>query len=338
MAETSTDLASLIRKEAARLGFAATGFSSLTQESLALQRFTAMIQEKRHGEMIYMEKWMEERANPSLLLSGLHTIISVAISYNYTLASREGLPKISKYGLINDYHTVVRGKLEKLLAAIKILAGEPLRGLITVDSSPLLEKNWAEKAGIGKTGKNTLLQVPSAGSNIVLGEILLDRAIPSSKFTLPNVCGSCSKCLDHCPTGALIEPRKIDASKCISYLTVELKREFTTEEAAMIGDWMFGCDLCQEVCPSNQQAGIMADPAFELRNELVNISTEKILSLTRSGFRELFYGTPVFRIGLRRLKRNALAVAENLKRCDFQDKSKLGSHLPPNLQGKRGYY
>ena len=316
MAETSTDLASLIRKEAARLGFAATGFSSPTQESFALQQFTAMIQEKRHGEMSYMEKWMEERANPSLLLSGLHTIISVAISYNYTLASRESLPKISKYALIEDYHPVVRGKLEKLLAAIKILASEPLTGLITVDSSPLLEKNWAEKAGIGKTGKNTLLQVPSAGSYLFLGEILLDRALPSSKFTLPNVCGSCSKCLEHCPTGALIEPGKIDASKCISYLTVELKREFTTEEAAMIGDWLFGCDLCQEVCPCNQQAGITADPSFVLRNELVNISTEKILSLTKSSFRELFYGTPVFRIGLRRLKRNARAVAENLKKSE----------------------
>ena len=314
MAEASTDLASLIRKEAARLGFAAIGFSSPTPQPLALQRFTDMIEEKRHGEMSYMEKRMEERANPSLLLSCLHTIISVAISYNYSLASRESLPKISKYALIEDYHPVVRGKLEKLLAAIKILASEPLTGLITVDSSPLLEKNWAEKAGIGKTGKNTLLQVPSAGSYLFLGEILLDRALPSSKFTLPNVCGSCSKCLEHCPTGALVEPGKIDASKCISYLTVELKREFTTEEAAMIGDWMFGCDLCQEVCPCNQQASITADPSFVLRNELVNISTEKILSLTKSSFRELFYGTPVFRIGLRRLKRNARAVAENLKK------------------------
>ena len=156
--------------------------------------------------------------------------------------------------------------------------------------------------------------MPSAGSYLFLGEILLDRALPSSKFTLPNVCGSCSKCLEHCPTGALVEPGKIDASKCISYLTVELKREFTPEEAAMIGDWLFGCDLCQEVCPCNQQASITADPSFVLRNELVNISTEKILSLTKSSFRELFYGTPVFRIGLRRLKRNARAVAENLKK------------------------
>jgi epoxyqueuosine reductase len=314
MDEASTDLARQIRKEAARLGFAATGFSSPVLQPLVMQRFSAMIQEKRHGEMSYMEKQMEKRVDPSLLLPGLHTIISVAISYNYPLLRREGLPKISKYALIDDYHTVVKAKLEALLASIKELLGEPLTALITVDSSPLLEKNWAEQSGIGKTGKNTLLQVPSAGSYLFLGEILVDRAIPSSKFTLPNFCGSCSKCLDHCPASALVEPGKIDASKCISYLTVELKREFTIEEAAMIGEWMFGCDLCQEVCPCNQQASITADQSFQLRHELVNISTERILNLTKSGFRELFYGTPVFRIGLNRMKRNARAVAENQKR------------------------
>ncbi len=315
MADASTDFARQIRKEASLLGFAATGFSSPVPQPVVMERLSAMILEKRHGEMSYMEKHTEKRTDPSLLLPGLHTIISVAISYNYPLLHREGLPKISKYALIDDYHTVVKTKLEELLAAIKGLLGEPLTALITVDSSPLLEKNWAERAGIGKTGKNTLLQVPSAGSYLFLGEILVDRAIPPSTLTLPNVCGSCSKCLDHCPTGALVEPGKIDASKCISYLTVELKREFTTEEVSMIGDWMFGCDLCQEVCPCNQQASIMADPSFQLRHELVNISTERILNLTRSGFRDLFYGTPVFRIGLRRMKRNARAVEENLKRA-----------------------
>ncbi len=314
MAEAATDLALQIRAEASRLGFTATGFSSPVSQPIAVKHFNAMIQEKRHGEMSYLEKHKEQRADPSLLLSGLHTIISVAISYNYPLEHCEGLPKISKYALIDDYHTVVKAKLEELLASIKRLLGEPLTALITVDSSPILEKNWAERAGIGKTGKNTLLQVPSAGSYLFLGEILVDRAIPPSTLTLPNFCGSCSQCLDHCPTGALVDPGKIDATKCISYLTVELKREFTTEEAAMIGDWMFGCDLCQEVCPSNQQASITSDPSFALRNELVNITTGKILCMTKSGFRELFYGTPVFRIGLRRLKRNARAVAENLKK------------------------
>ncbi|MBV5303973.1 MAG: tRNA epoxyqueuosine(34) reductase QueG [Chlorobium sp.] len=314
MSDHSTDLAHNIRKAAAQLGFAAIGFSAPLPQTLAILRATAMVHEHRNGEMHYLESRMEERADPSLLLPGLRTIISTAISYNYPLKRQAGLPKISKYAIIDDYHTVVRSKLEELLAEIENLVAEPLHARITVDSSPLLEKNWAEEAGIGKTGKNTLLKVPSAGSYLFLGEILLDREIPSSKFTLPNYCGSCGDCLTHCPTGALVEAGKIDASKCISYLTIELKREFTAEEAAMIGDWMFGCDLCQDVCPYNQQTSITANKAFKVREELVNISMERVLNLTKSGFRELFYGTPIFRIGLRRLKRNARAVENNMKK------------------------
>jgi epoxyqueuosine reductase len=314
MSNNSADLAKNIRKAAAKLGFAAIGFSAPVPQPLAIQRATAMVHEQRHGEMHFLETRMEERADPSLLLPGLRTIISTAISYNYPLKRQPGFPKISKYALIDDYHRVVRSKLEALLAEIEILVAEPLHARITVDSSPLLEKNWAEEAGIGKTGKNTLLKVPSAGTYLFLGEILLDREIPSSKFTLPNYCGSCGDCLAHCPTGALMEPGKIDASKCISYLTIELKREFTEKEGAMIGDWMFGCDLCQEVCPYNQQTSITASRAFMVRKELVNISTESVLNITRSGFRALFYGTPIFRIGLRRLKRNARAVAKNSAR------------------------
>ena len=315
MSDHTTSLARQIRKEASRLGFAAIGFSAPVPQPAAMQHMTDMIREKRHGEMGYMEMRMQERANPSLLFADLHTIISAAISYNYPVSYGDGLPKISKYALISDYHTVVRAKLEELLAAIKALAGEPLTGLITVDSSPILEKAWAEEAGIGKTGKNTLLKVPSAGSYVFLGEILVDRKISAETFPLPNYCGSCSNCLERCPTGALLEPGKIDASRCISYLTVELKREFTAEEAAMIGDWIFGCDLCQEVCPYNRQASIGANESFALRQNLMNITTETILNLTKSGFRSLFYGTPVFRIGLRRLKRNARAVENNLKKA-----------------------
>ena len=315
MTDPSTTLARRIRKEAARIGFAAIGFSSPVPQPVAMKRYTNMITEQRHGEMSYMELRMEERADPAMLLPDLHTIISAAISYNYPVSYGDGLPKISKYALIDDYHTVVRSKLEELLSAIRILVAEPLNARITVDSSPLLEKTWAEEAGIGKTGKNTLLKVPSAGSYVFLGEILVDRQISSPIIPLPNYCGSCSNCLERCPTGALLEPGKIDASKCISYLTVELKRDFTAEEAAMIGEWLFGCDLCQEVCPYNCQASITRNESFVVRQNLIGITTERILNLTKSGFRELFYGTPVFRIGLRRLKRNARAVADNLKKA-----------------------
>ncbi len=314
MAVTSTNFARTIRKEAARLGFSAIGFSLPVPQSLAIERYKAMIDEKRHGEMTYMELRIDERAMPDLLLPGLKTVISAAVSYNHPLQNSSGKPDISKYALIDDYHTVVRKKLEELLVFLKSLLGEELNATISVDSSPVLEKTWAEHSGIGKTGKNTLLILPSAGSYVFLGEILIDKEIIDKKPPLPNLCGSCSNCIDSCPTGALIESGRLDASRCISYLTIELKREFSAEESSMIGNHLFGCDHCQEVCPHNKHVSITADRSFKVRPNLLNISTETILNLTKSSFRNLFYGTPIFRLGLKRLKRNAQAVSENLRK------------------------
>jgi epoxyqueuosine reductase len=316
MADPSIYHARNIRKEAARLGFSAIGFSSPLPQLLAMQRYNAMIAEHRHAEMTYMEQRTDERRMPSMLLPGLKTIISAAISYNLPLHNSSGKPNISQYALIGDYHMIIRKKLEELLIFLKNLMGDDLNATITIDSSPVLEKTWAEHSGIGKTGKNTLLIVPSAGSYVFLGEIFINKEITDNKPPIPNLCGSCSNCLENCPTGALIEPGKLDASRCISYLTVELKRDFTAEESAMIGNQLFGCDRCQECCPHNQHTSITADKSFTLRNDLLNISTETILNLTTSSFRNLFYGTPVFRIGLKRLKRNARAVHENLNRAE----------------------
>ena len=314
MAETSINPARTIRKEAARLGFSAIGFSSPVPQSLAIQHYKAMIAEHRHAEMAYMEQRIDERAMPGMLLPGLKTIISAAISYNHPRPTSSGHPDISKYALMDDYHIVVRKKLEELLRFLKTIMGENLNATIAVDSSPVLEKTWAEHSGIGKIGKNTLLIVPSAGSYVFLGEILIDKEIIDKKAPLPNLCGSCNNCLENCPTGALVEPGKLDASKCISYLTIELKREFSDEESTMIGDHLFGCDHCQSCCPHNQHISFTAESSFTLRNDLLNISTESILNLTKSSFRNLFYGTPIFRIGLRRLKRNARALENNLKK------------------------
>ncbi|WP_076792305.1 tRNA epoxyqueuosine(34) reductase QueG [Chlorobium sp. KB01] len=313
MSDAETNLCRELRKEAARLGFSAIGFSTPHPQQLAVERFAAMIREKRHGEMHYMEQGIDNRAEPAMLLPGLKTVISAAISYNNHVEYREGQPKISRYALIADYHTVVRSKLEQLLEKLKALTTEPVNALITVDSSPVLEKTWAEDAGIGKPGKNTLLIVPSAGSQVFLGEIFIDFAISESRAPLQNLCGSCNLCIEHCPTGALTGPGKIDASRCISYLTGELKRDFSEEEQRMVGEWLFGCDLCMDVCPHNRQSSIKANDAFALRQDLTDITTKQIMNLTKSGFRKLFLGTPVFRIGLRRLKRNAKAVAENIK-------------------------
>lgn len=316
MAEHANDLARKIRKEATRLGFAAIGFSAPVRQPLAMERYNSMITEKRHGEMAYMERRSDERAIPALLFSGLKTIISVAVSYNHIWPTSDEKLNISKYAVINDYHAAVRKKLQTLHESLKAIIGKDVEAAIYVDSAPVLEKNWAEQAGIGTTGKNTLLIVPSAGTYVFLGEMFINIEIIDQKAPLPNLCGSCNNCINSCPTGALLEPGKIDASKCISYLTVELKRDFTLEEASMIGTQLFGCDLCQEVCHHNNQKGGTGDMTFTVKKELLNITAEKIQSLTTSSFRTLFYGTPIFRIGLKRLKRNAHAIKENLQRLE----------------------
>lgn len=314
MPDHSGDIARKLRREAARLGFSSIGFSRPETRTEAMEHFERMLCDRRHGEMLYLETEKEKRRKPEMLLPGLGTIISAAISYNHSNEIPDEGAKMSRYALIDDYHAVVRKKLEALGEFLETLLDGPLKSAISVDSGPVLEKAWAEQAGIGRTGKNTLLIVPSAGSYVFLGELFIDREIFSASPPLPYPCGGCSACIENCPTGALLEGGKLDARKCISYLTTELKREFTPEEADAIGGNLFGCDRCQEVCPWNRQANIQADSAFALKKQLIGISPETILSLGKSGFRALFYGTPVFRIGLRRLKRNARAVAGNLEK------------------------
>lgn len=303
-----------IRREAQRIGIASIGFSPLQPQEKAIARISGMIEEKRHGEMRYLETGISERADPSQLLPGVKTIISAALCYNRPEyhAPAPGTARISRYAVIDDYHRVVRSKLEELLTFIRTICDQPVQAVIAVDSSPVLEKAWAESAGIGKTGKNTLLNTTASGSYVFLGELLIDREIHDPAQELPNRCGACRNCIESCPTGALLEPGKLDARRCISYLTIELKREFTPEESRMVGTWLFGCDLCQESCPGNLSRKPAPEGLFALKKELLGITPEDILNLTGSGFRRLFSGTPIFRIGLKRLKRNARAVKENL--------------------------
>jgi epoxyqueuosine reductase len=221
--------------------------------------------------------------------------------------------------MATDYHRVIAGKLQELLDFIRAKTGIAVNGRICVDSSPLFEKEWAKHAGIGSIGKNGLLIVPLAGSFVFLGELLLDMAIEPDQPSVTETCGSCTACLDHCPTGALLEPGKLDVSKCLSYLTVELKRDFTAEEASSTGEWIFGCDICQEVCPRNQEPSVSGAAEFATRSELQELSIEAILALTKSGFRRLFLETPIYRSGLRRLKRNALAAQKNIRRASGDD-------------------
>ena len=306
-------LAKIILQKALESGFCAAGFAAATSCKEESKRLLDMIRENRHGEMAYMQKELSVRKHPEKLLPGAKTVFSAALPYTFPLERVKNKARISRYALVDDYHRVVRNKLGVLLDFICETYPGSVTGKVFVDSMPVLEKTWAEKAGLGKTGKNSMLIVPDAGSYVFLGEILLNIELPPSPSPQFDPCQECDACLRSCPTGALIEKGKLDARKCISYLTVELKREFTPEESAMTGEWLFGCDICQEVCPHN----VLKNPApastgLTPIKELLEITPEQILSLTRSQFKALFASTPIYRTGLKRLKRNANAVIENL--------------------------
>lgn len=312
-------LAEIILQKAQESGFCAAGFASVTSCKEESKKLLDMIRENRHGEMVYMQKELSVRNHPEKLLPGAKTVFSAALPYTFPLERVKDKARISRYALVNDYHRVLRNKLGELLDFICETHPGSVTGKVFVDSMPVFEKTWAEKAGLGATGKNTMLIVPGTGSYVFLGEILLDIELPPSPSPQFDPCQECNACIKSCPTGALIEPGRLDARKCISYLTVELKREFTPEESAMTGEWLFGCDVCQDVCPHNmQQSPTPTRPEFIPKKELLEITPEQILSLTRSQFKALFASTPIFRTGLKRLKRNANAVIENLKKVKGQ--------------------
>jgi epoxyqueuosine reductase len=298
-----------VRTKALALGCCAAGFSAVEPRHDALQRFREMIAEGRHGEMQYLERGRCEREDPGLLLPGARSVLSVAVAGPGTTAGGgKGEGCFSAHATVPDYHRVLIGLLRHLLDFIRSEARTPVNGLACVDGAPVLEKAWAESAGIGRCGKNTLLIVPGAGSTLFLGELLLDLGIEPDEPLAWDPCGSCTACLDACPTGALAGPGRLDARRCISYLTIELKREFTAGEADMASPWLFGCDRCMEVCPHNSGRQVKPHPAFTPIGDIADLGAEKILELTGSTFGKLFAGTTVRRLGLNRLKRNARAV------------------------------
>ncbi|NTU58110.1 MAG: tRNA epoxyqueuosine(34) reductase QueG [Chlorobiaceae bacterium] len=308
--ETAT-LKESIREKARGLGFLDVGFASVKPQGAAMDHIRKMVAEGRHGEMGYIESGMNERENPAMLFPGARTIISAALPWPERQIPYDPRGTVSSHAVIPDYHKTVRDLLLELLEYISLQHDARVNGMVCVDSSPVLEKAWAEAAGIGKTGKNTLLIVPGGGSRIFLGELLLDIAIEPDEPLDWEPCGSCRACLESCPTGALIQAGMLDATRCISYLTIELKREFTGQEASMTEGWLYGCDRCTEVCPHNEVRPGSRRSVFTPIEPLVNLTARNAMELTGSGFRKLFAGTPGMRLGLRRLKRNARAVLGN---------------------------
>ena len=305
-------LAAKIRSFAHELGFQAVGISDidLAQEELALQEWLA---QGFHGEMDYMAKHGTRRSRPAELLPGTLRVISLGMNFTPPTA-RDSLQVlaegsrafISRYALGRDYHKVVRRRIALLADKIR-LEVEGFEGRVYTDSAPVLEGALARKAGLGWRGKHSLLLSRSLGSQFFLGEIYLNLPLPADA-ALPDHCGSCQCCIAACPTGAIVAPYRVDARRCISYLTIELKGHVPVELRPLIGNRIYGCDDCQLACPWNRFAKASTEPDFAVRHGLDDKSLVELFAYDEATFKSRLAGSPIYRIGFEQWLRN-IAIA-----------------------------
>ncbi len=293
----------LIKEEARRLGFSFCGISKAEFLEKEAPRLEQWLKEGRHGKMQYMENHFDKRLDPTLLVEGSKSVISLLYNYhNPEAALGSDRIKISQYAFGEDYHVVVKDKLQELMQFIWTEIGE-VSGRVFVDSAPVMEKAWAIKSGLGWLGKNGNLINKQAGSYFFVSELILDLDLEYDHAQTDH-CGSCTACLDACPTGALYEPHKVDGSMCISYFTIELKDAIPQEMKGKFEDWVFGCDVCMEVCPWNRFAKKHSEPRFEPNPMLKEMSILDWTDISEEVFSKLFKKSPIKRTKYNGLRRN----------------------------------
>ena len=301
--------AKIIKAEAKRLGFLSCGISKaefLEEEAPRLERW---LHNNMHGNMHYMENHFDKRLDPTLLVEGSKSVISLTYNY-YTDAVQQDAdaPKISKYAYGVDYHYVIKDKLNQLLEYIKTEIGD-VHGRTFVDSAPIMEKAWANKSGLGWIGKHSNLITQKVGSYYFIAELVVDLDLEVD-HAVTDHCGSCTACIDACPTQAITEPYKVDGSKCISYFTIELKENIPSEMKGQLDHWMFGCDVCQEVCPWNRFSKNHSEPLFNPNPKLLSMSKKDWEEITQETFNKVFKKSAVKRTKYSGLKRNVRFLNE----------------------------
>jgi epoxyqueuosine reductase len=293
----------LIKKIASDLGFQFCGISMsgfLEEEAPRLENW---LQNGFQGKMSYMENHFDKRLDTRLLVEGSKSVVSLLLNYFPNELQSENLPKISKYAYGNDYHEVIKAKLRQFYIRIQEEIGE-VNGRSFVDSAPVMDKVWAKKSGLGWIGKNGNLIHPKNGSFFFIAELILDLELITDG-PIKDYCGTCTKCMDACPTGALDTAYTVDGSKCISYLTIELKDELIPKEFDnKMNSWAFGCDICQDVCPWNRFSKPTQIGEFKLNAELINLTREDWLDLKEEQFKVLAKNSPIKRTKLDGMKRN----------------------------------
>lgn len=291
-----------IKRKAKDLGFLGCGITDagfLEDEAPRLEKWLG---KNYHGEMKWMENHMEKRLNPSKLVPGAKSVISLTYNYFPEKERTTSGPKIAKYAYGVDYHYVVKDKMRQLLKLIEDELGN-FEARIFVDSAPVMERALAAKAGLGWIGKHSLLLSKEHGSFFFIGQIICDLELEFDRPTTDH-CGTCTACIDACPTDAIVENKVVDSNKCISYLTIEQKDEIPSEFKKQMEDWVFGCDICQDVCPWNRFAKPNNEQAFAPADDILNYSYDEWKQISNSAFKKRFASSPLRRTGYKGFLRN----------------------------------
>ncbi|MFN7940590.1 MAG: tRNA epoxyqueuosine(34) reductase QueG [Thermoanaerobaculia bacterium] len=324
----ASELADLAR----RVGFTRAGVARLGPATTgeALRRW---LRRGDHAGMSYLERRVEERLDPGRLLPGARSVVCVALAYDGAPAAGDLWSRVARYARGDDYHEVMTARLARLEGALR----ERYPGVATrkaVDTSPVLEREWAARAGLGAVGKHTCLIDPESGSYLLLGELFTSLAV-APETPVADLCGNCTRCLEACPTGALPEPYRLDSRRCISYWTIEHRGAIPAAQRPAIGEWVFGCDLCQEACPWNRRAPASGDPGLELPETRSQLDLVGLLTLDRERYVELFRRSPMKRAKLEGLQRNAAVAMGN--RGDRRYVPALAAALGSESESVRGH-
>ncbi len=302
MINNSEKYTQLIKTEAKRLGFLSCGISRAGFLEAEAPRLEKWLNGQMNGKMGYMENHFDKRLDPTLLVDDAKSIISLTLNYYPEIKQNVGSYKISKYAYGQDYHYVIKEKLKELLFFIQNEIGE-VSGRAFVDSAPVLDKAWAAKSGLGWIGKNSNLLSKQVGSFFFIAELIVDLELDYDNATTDH-CGKCTACIDACPTQAIVAPYVVDGSKCISYFTIELKENIPMEVKGKFDDWMFGCDVCQDVCPWNRFSKPHQEPLLKPNESILSFSKKDWEEITDETFRKVFKDSAVKRTKYEGLIRN----------------------------------
>jgi epoxyqueuosine reductase len=293
-----------IKDKAIEMGFDYCGIARATRLDQDAQRLEQWLNKGMHGSMLYMDRYFDLRVDPAKLVPGAKSVITLMLNYLPAQQQSMGVPKISKYAYGKDYHEVIRNKMKQLLQSLKENIGE-INGRGFVDSAPVLERSWAVRSGLGWIGKNGNLLTKTGGSFLFIATLITDLELDYDDQFAKDYCGTCRKCIDACPTGAILEDKIVNGSKCISYFTIELKDLLLPDsEKGKFEDWIFGCDICQDVCPWNRFAKPTNETEFSPLPEILNFSFQDWEELKEESFSRIFRNSPLKRAKFNGIKRN----------------------------------